>query len=137
MSHSQNPKDVAKQFYESYNEGDIDASFAHYVATDAQNHAMGGAYDRRAWLEVDSALFVAFADFSMTVLDQVAEGDKVATRWIMKGTQRSEFFGIPSSGCAAVLTGTSVDLIRDGKISEHWLDIDLGGFLQQLTAAES
>ncbi|MER5427509.1 ester cyclase [Streptomyces sp. NPDC002588] len=137
MAEPQSPKDVAKKFYESYNEQDIDASFERYVAEEAKNHAMGGRYDRKAWIEMDGSLFQAFADFSMTILDQIAEGDKVATRWMIKGTQRSEFFGIPSSGRPAVLTGTAVDLIRDGKISEHWVEIDLGSFLQQLAGTES
>ncbi|WP_405865656.1 MULTISPECIES: ester cyclase [unclassified Streptomyces] len=137
MTESQSPKDIARHFYDSYNQQDIDASFERYVAEDAKNHAMGGRYDRKAWLEVDSSLVQAFADFSMTVLDQVAEGDKVATRWMVKGTQRSEFLGIPSSGRTAELTGTAVDLIRDGRVAEHWLEIDLGGFLQQLAGTES
>ncbi|WP_329537408.1 ester cyclase (plasmid) [Streptomyces sp. NBC_01450] len=137
MAEPQSPRDVAKHFYDSYNEQDIDASFERYVAEDAKNHAMGGRYDRQAWLGVDALLVQAFADFSMTVLDQVAEGDKVATRWMVKGAQRSEFLGIPSSGRTAVLTGTAVDLIRDGKVAEHWLDIDLSGFLQQLAGTES
>ncbi|HET6736299.1 ester cyclase [Mycobacterium sp.] len=136
MTLSDNPKDMTRKFYDSYNEQNLAASFERYVATDAQSHAMGGTYDRAAWLETDSALFDAFTDFSMTILDQIAEGDKVATRWMMNCTQQSEFFGVPSSGRTAVLTGTAFDLVRDGKIAEHWLDIDFTGFLQQLATPQ-
>ena len=132
MTLSDNPKDVARKFYDSYNEQNLHVSFERYVAADAQNHAMGGAYDRAGWLETDSSLFGAFADFSMTILDQIAEDDKVATRWMMKLTQRAEFFGVPSTGRTAVMTGTAVDRVSDGKIAEHWLDLDFAGFLQQL-----
>jgi steroid delta-isomerase-like uncharacterized protein len=138
VTDSQSPKGIVKQFYASYNgqDVDIDAGFERFVAVDAKNHAMGGRFDRNAWLDVERSLLQAFADFSMTILDQIAEGNKVATRWIMKGTQRSEFFGVPSNGRTAELTGTAVDLVQDAKITDHWLDIDLGGFLQQLAFVE-
>ncbi|MEJ3746418.1 ester cyclase [Actinomycetes bacterium KLBMP 9797] len=80
----------------------------------------------------DATLFPAFADFTFTVLDQVAECDKVATRWTMGGTHTGEFFGLPASGKTAFLTGTSVDRVENGQIVEHWSDMDLTGFLQQL-----
>jgi predicted ester cyclase len=33
------------------------------------------------------------------------------------------------------LTGTSFDRIVDGKIAEHWCDVDFAAFMQQLSAA--
>lgn len=133
MSDSQTAKDTARAFYESYNDRDLDASFEKYISTELVNHVMGGAYDRTAWLAVDKALFPAFDDFRFTVLDQVTEGDKVATRYRLGGTHTGEFVGIPASGKTAFLTGTAVDRVTDGRIAEHWADLDFTGFLQQLT----
>lgn len=87
-------KQAARAFYESYNDKDLAASFDAYISTGLVNHALGGAYDRAGWLAADSALFPAFENFSMTVLDQVAEDDKVATRYRLGGTQTGEFFGV-------------------------------------------
>ena len=43
----------------------------------------------------------AFPDLGVTVLDQVAEGDKVATRWRAQGTHRGLFAGVaPPRGAA-------------------------------------
>ncbi len=84
---------------------------------------------------MDKALFPAFADLHVEVLDQVGEGDKVATRYVISGTQTGEFLGLSASGSKAALTGTSFDRIADGKIAEHWADVDFGGFMQQLTPA--
>ena len=39
----------------------------------------------------------AFPDIHFLLEDQVAEGDKVVTRWTVTGTQRGEFAGIPRS----------------------------------------
>jgi predicted ester cyclase len=34
----------------------------------------------------------------------------------------------------ATLFGTAFDRIENGQIAEHWSDVDVGGFLQQLSA---
>ena len=40
----------------------------------------------------------AFPDLTCTVEDQVAEGDKVVSRWTVRGTHQGEFFGVAASG---------------------------------------
>ncbi|TCM33185.1 ester cyclase [Novosphingobium sp. ST904] len=135
MSSSANEaKSVARAFYESYNDRDLVASFETYVGRDLVNHAYGGTTDRAGWLEWDLGLFAAFEDFSCTVLDQIAEGDKVATRWTLGGTQTGMFSGVEPKSNRAFLTGTAIDRIKDGKIVEHWVDLDYSGFLDALRA---
>lgn len=136
MTHLLTPKETARAFYAGYNDRDLAANFDQYVAPDVAVHALQMDLSRAAWLEADASLEVAFKDASMTILDQVAEGEKVATRWIFTGTQRAEFFGVPSNGNTSSLSGTSVDVIRGGKIVEHWTELDLNGFLQRLTAQD-
>jgi predicted ester cyclase len=127
-------KTVVSEFYESYQGRDLDRTWDRYIAPNLINHAFGGVYDRETWRESDKSFVAAFPDLSVEVLDQVAEGDKVATRYAMTGTQTGEFFGVPAGGATATLTGTALDRIADGKIVEHWADADIGGFLQQLAA---
>jgi predicted ester cyclase len=125
-------KDVAQEFYESYNRKDLDASWESYISAALVNHAMGGGHDGESWRETDKGFFVGFSDLTLTILDQLAEGDKVATRYVMGGTHDGEFFGIPATGRTASLTCTSVDRVHDGKIAEHWADLDFTGFIQRL-----
>jgi steroid delta-isomerase-like uncharacterized protein len=132
MSDSSRAKETVRKFYESYNEKNLDASWQQFIAADMRNHVMGGAYDANAWREMDKGLFPAFADFSLKVLDQIAEGDKVATRYVLGGTHSGAFLGVPASGAVAQLTATAVDRVENGKIVEHWADLDFTGFLQQL-----
>src|SRR5215212_7943588 len=40
----------------------------------------------------------AVPDLSYTVEDQVAEGDRVVTRWTARGTHQGDFFGVAGSG---------------------------------------
>jgi predicted ester cyclase len=126
---------VVRNFYASYNDRDLNKTYEQYVSHDLVNHAFGGAYDREGWLSADKGLVAAFEDLHVEVLDQIVQGDRVATRFSMTGTQTGEFYGIPASGAKATLTGTAFDRIEDEKIAEHWSDSDLGGFTSQLTAA--
>jgi predicted ester cyclase len=69
----------------------------------------------------------AFADIVFTIEDQVAEGDKVVTRWTGRGTHCGVYRGFPEAkhpiaptGRAVEFSATDIYLIRDGKIAEEW-----------------
>lgn len=78
------------------------------------------------------ALRRAFPDLEVTVNDQLAEGDKVVTRWTARGTHKGEFMGIPPTGKSAVMTGIDIDRIANGKLAECWTNSDDMGLMQQL-----
>ena len=74
----------------------------------------------------------AFPDTSVTVEDQVAEGDRVVTRWTFRGTHTAAYMGVPPSGRQLTVSGVHIHRIVDGKIVEVWAYPDVLGFLQQL-----
>ena len=74
----------------------------------------------------------AFPDLTITIKEQIAEGDLVATRWIATGTQKGELMGVAATGKEATVTGLTLDTIKDGKIVESWNNWDTLGMLQQL-----
>ena len=77
-------------------------------------------------------LAAAFPDLKVTVHDQVAEGNMVATRMSFGGTHTATFQGIPPTGKAINVSGVIIDRIVDGKITEHWASFDAMGMMQQL-----
>jgi steroid delta-isomerase-like uncharacterized protein len=79
----------------------------------------------------------AFPDTHMTIEDQVAEGDKVVTRWTATGTHKGELMGIPASGKQIKITGVAIDRIAGGKIVEEWGLADQLGMMQQIGAIPS
>lgn len=82
-----------------------------------------------------SALFrSAFPDWHDTIDDMIASGDKVVTRWTERGTHKGEFQGIAPTGKQVRLTGIDVFRLKDGKIVEQWLQMDMLGMMQQLGA---
>ena len=129
------PKAVVRQFWETYGRGQLDEAWRKYLAENIIVHAPPPMeLNRESWLATEKAFFTAFDDIDVKVLDQVAEGDKVASRWSMTARQTAEFYGVPSCGRTATVTGTYVDVIRDDKIVEHWSEMSLPQFMQALSA---
>jgi steroid delta-isomerase-like uncharacterized protein len=80
------------------------------------------------------ALRGAFPDLHVTVEDQLAEGDRVATRWTARGTHQGRFQAMPATGRQMTMTGMTIFRIANGKIVEGWTNADTLGMLQQLGA---
>jgi len=126
---------VAREFWESWGRGDLELTWAEYVHPDIVIHPSSGyEFTRQTWLQAEQALHAAFTDIEVEVLAQIEDGDMVATRFAVTGRQTGEFFGVPSTGKSATLTGTIFDRVQDGKLAEHWAEIGVAQFLQQLAA---
>jgi len=74
----------------------------------------------------------AFPDIHFTIIDQVAEDDKVVTHWSASGTHRGEFKGIPATGKKVTFTAMDIDKVTNGKFVECWTNMDELGLMQQL-----
>jgi steroid delta-isomerase-like uncharacterized protein len=68
-----------------------------------------------------SAYRAAFPDLRVTVEDQLAEEDKVVTRWTVRGTHLGEFLGLAPTGDEVAVSGIEFDLIVGGRIDEAWV----------------
>ncbi|MEI5524069.1 ester cyclase [Streptomyces brasiliscabiei] len=76
-------------------------------------------------------------DFEFTVEDQIAQDDRVCTRWTWNATHHGDFLGIPASGRKVRMTGTLVQRCSpDGKIVEGWWEYDRLGLMGQLGALD-
>ena len=106
------------------------------VAADYYNH---DAPDPNIGLEGMKVFVAGFKkaipDAQLKIAFQVAEGDKVVTRYAWSGTHQGEYFGIPATGKRVNWTAMVAFKIADGKISEAWLNYDLLGVMQQLGVA--
>ena len=80
----------------------------------------------------------AFPDLEITIEEQIAEGDKVVTRWASRGTHRGEFRGIAPTGNEVRLRGIGIFRFSpEGKVVESWDNFDQLGMLRQLGAIPS
>jgi steroid delta-isomerase-like uncharacterized protein len=75
-----------------------------------------------------------FPDFDIGSEDFVAEGDKVAKRWVFRGTHTGEFAGVPPTGKMVTMRGITLYRLAGGKVTEMYWNYDVFGLLQQLGA---
>ena len=71
-------------------------------------------------------------DSRLTVEDVVAEGDWVALRFVVRGTHRGEYMGIPATGRKVEFTEFSLTRYADGRAQASWLMLDTLTVMQQL-----
>lgn len=74
----------------------------------------------------------ALPDFKERVLDQVSEGDRVASRIEGSGTHRGPLLGAAPTGKHVTWTAINICRFRDGKIAEEWVEFDSLSVLEQL-----
>src|SRR3954451_2516145 len=67
-------------------------------------------------------------------IDQIAEGDEVATRWIASAINTGPVMGMPATGKAVKVTGCNITRLAKGKIVESWFNFDMLTLLQQIGA---
>jgi steroid delta-isomerase-like uncharacterized protein len=97
------------------------------------SHVSGGSdVGAEAYAAAVDATFAAFPDLAVAVHDQVAEDDKVATRWSATGTHNGDFVGVPASGRLITVTGIHIHRVRHGRLVEHWEELNMLGVLRQL-----
>jgi steroid delta-isomerase-like uncharacterized protein len=63
----------------------------------------------------------AFPDARFVVEDQIAQGEKVVTRWSARGTHQGKFLGIVPTGQEVTVTGIEFDHVVGGRIEEAWI----------------
>jgi len=104
----------------------------HMVHNPTEPNFPGG---REAHKEMCRAFAEAVLDTSCTIEDQVAEGDKVVTRWTFSGCQTKDLPEMPSKGKCFNVSGITISRVVNGKIVEEWVNMDALGMRQQLGSA--
>jgi predicted ester cyclase len=85
--------------------------------------------------EIFDMLHGALHGFTVKVLDQFAEGDKVMTYKTFRGRHTGTLFGVPPTGHEVEFAVMDIVRFRDGQIVEHWGLVDQAGLMAQLQAA--
>jgi steroid delta-isomerase-like uncharacterized protein len=76
----------------------------------------------------------ALEDPRFTIEDVIAEGDRVAVRLTTAATQVGEFMGLPATNKRYEIGEIHIFRLRDGKVTEHWHQLDQMGLMKQLGA---
>jgi steroid delta-isomerase-like uncharacterized protein len=78
-----------------------------------------------------------FPDLHLAVEDQIAEDDKVVTRWRAEMTHSGDIDGLAPSGNVITITGITIDRFDGGKIVEAWRSMDTLAVLRGIGALPS
>jgi steroid delta-isomerase-like uncharacterized protein len=133
---SEENKALARRWADIFNQGNLDLVeeiyAPNFVGHDpAMPEDVRGVEGRR---EFYSMYRDAFPDTQITIEDQLAEGDMVATRWTARGTHQGELMGVPPSGNRVEVPGTTISRIEGGKVAEEWDNYDALGMMQAIGA---
>ena len=129
-------KAIVREFYRIMETGDVSTAdrtvAANYEYHGASPGPTGGL---EGFKQGVSMIQTAFSDLRFTIEDQIAEGDKVASRYTAQGVYRGEFMGVAASGKRVSWTAHAIQRVVDGRVQDSWLEWDKMAILQQLDAA--
>lgn len=125
---------IVRQFVEeTLNQGNIEAAkkfvwedVVEQVPFPGQGPGLAGLQD------VLGAMRTAFADLHWSIEEQIAEGDKIVTRFEWTGRHRAEFLGIPATGRDVRVWGIVIDRLVAGRIKDTRILMDTLGLMLQL-----
>lgn len=129
------PKTIIRQLIEEPWKGNMGV-IDQYVAPDyighdaAEREPIRGIDGFRANLQK----YIDSFSGAITVDDQIAEGQKVATRWTGRGTHTGEISGIAPTGRDVTVTGITIARIENDKLIEDHTTWDTLGMLVQIGA---
>ncbi|WP_026792813.1 ester cyclase [Pleomorphomonas oryzae] len=122
MSHD-DIKAVVRRFnIEVIQNGDADA-FRALMAPDFINHAAPAGRPNgpeSMWATFETILRPAISDLTVTIHDQIAEGDKVTTRKTISGRHTGELLDVAATGKDIAIDVIDIVRVEGGRYQEHW-----------------
>jgi steroid delta-isomerase-like uncharacterized protein len=136
MSIEQNKATARRWFLDIITEGKLGVAeeifAADHVTHDPHSPPGGWPNGPESLKKIAAPFRVGFPDLAVTIEDQIAEDDRVVTRWSVKGTNSGPLHGMPPTGKVVRVTGANVARIAGGKIVESWFNFDMLSLLRQL-----
>src|SRR5215217_5890338 len=133
MSTEENKAIFRRYIEEVSNQGNLELAneiFDSYLA-----HQPDGSVLERSAEDVkrfEAEFHNAFPDFHATIEDQIAEQDKVVTRWRMRGIHQGEFRGMAPTNREMELNGIGIfRFSSEGKVVESWDSYDQLSLMRQ------
>ena len=79
----------------------------------------------------------AFPDTHFVIDDMVSEGDRVVTRWTVRGTHKGRLGDLAPTNRQVTVQGIDITRVSGGKAQELWNSWDALGMMRQLGATVS
>lgn len=125
---SEYPTLLHRWFQEVWNEKNA-ATIRELLTEDSIHHGLSGPGGDTVRGSADFEKFhadflAAFPDLKVELSDVITDGDKLAARFTVTGTQAGPLDGMPPTGKKVRFTGSGICTVKDGKFGEVWNEID-------------
>jgi predicted ester cyclase len=138
MTAAENKQRYADYIQAIFNEArfdELDGFLApEYAIKDAPPGSAEGAAGIR---EVVTMFRTGFPDMVITLDEVIGEGDWVASKSTLRGTQTGEFFGVAPTGRPVSVSSLTMVRFRDGKLLESWVKNDVAAMMRQLQGGQA
>jgi predicted ester cyclase len=116
-----------------FNRKDLDYIDTLYTQDVVDHSAHPGLPDGIAGIRLKVGAFItAFPDLHLEYEQILVDGDLVAGRFNLTGTHQGDFGEIAPTGASVNVIGHDMVRMRNGKVAEHWLQLDMLALMQQL-----
>lgn len=130
---SHDPKNMYREMIEQvWHRGDLDFIDEVYDPAFVGRVPRSGYQDLAAFRRYVAETTEGIPDLYFYVKDQIAEGDRLATRFQLTGTHTGNFLGIPPTRRPIDVEGVSIHRIRDGRFVESWTVWDVLGLCHEI-----
>jgi steroid delta-isomerase-like uncharacterized protein len=128
-----NPTVVQRFVEEVINHGQMDSA-AQFVWEDVveQVPLPGQGPGLEGLKDILRQMRAAFPDLDFSIKEQIAEGEKVVSRFEWTGTHQQEFLGVPATGRPVRIWGVVIDRLEGGRIKDTRIIMDTLGLMMQL-----
>jgi len=127
-------KSILQRAVENFNHPDRRTAYLELYDASCVLHGYGLSPGIEAIKQFYQQFWAAFPDAHLTIEDMLAEGDKLACRFIVHVTHQGDFMGIPPTGKSVTVSGITIFRFANGKCVERWSQADFLGMMQQLGA---
>lgn len=126
-------KALLRRYIEHYNDRAWDELTA-MLTDDYVHHANADDLTPAQFVRGAEWIIAGIPDFTIELLDLVAEGDRVAARYVGTGTHEASMLGETPTSKRIALYGITLFRFVDGRIAEDWEAIDYLDLNQQIGA---
>ena len=135
MTEMEANKAVARRFVDEIWNRKKPDMISHFVSEDYVRHSPSGILKGPRGLRQDYDTYVtAFPNCHLQIEEMVCEGDKVAVRYTVTGTQSGKLMDVPASGKLVSFSAIRLLRIAKGKIAEESVAWDRLTLMQQIGA---
>src|SRR5215213_1114536 len=131
-------KQISKEWHEAFGTDTLKDNYDKYLHENFKADFFGGQQVNKAeYMRQDQEFAKALSQNKITVIEQVAEDNKVVSLMTWTATQIADLPGIPNTNKSFIVKGFAIDYFENGKVIKHFPLFDQFEMMKQLGTASN